>query len=39
MENLKKIGDYSKGVFDFEMCGIKVDFDNVFKRLRKKLWH
>ena len=31
----KKIGDFSKESFDFEICGVKVDFDNVFKRLRK----
>ena len=27
----KKIGDFSEGIFDFEMCGVKVDFDNLFK--------
>lgn len=31
----KKIGDFSKEIFDFEMCGVKVDFDNVFKKVRK----
>ena len=31
----KKVGDFSKESFDFEICGIKVDFENVFRRLRK----
>ena len=31
----KKVGDFSKESFDFGICGIKVDFENVFRRLRK----
>jgi len=31
----KKIGDFSKESFDFGICGVKVDFENVFRRLRK----
>jgi len=31
----KKIGDFSKEVFDSGICGIKVDFENVFRKLRK----
>ncbi|GAB6045578.1 hypothetical protein JCM11957_11760 [Caminibacter profundus] len=31
----KKIGDFSRGVFDFEMCGVMVDFNSVFKKLKK----
>ena len=31
----QKIGDFTNEKFDFEICGIKVDFDNVFKKLRK----
>ena len=31
----KKVGDFTKESFDFGICGIKVDFENVFRRLRK----
>ena len=31
----QKIEDFTNEKFDFEIYGIKVDFDNVFKKLRK----
>jgi len=31
----KKIGDFNKETFDFRVCGVKVDFENVFRRLKR----
>ncbi|WP_456470444.1 Uma2 family endonuclease [Caminibacter sp.] len=31
----KKKGDFSRGVFDFGICGVKVDFGKVFEKYRK----
>ncbi len=33
----QKVGDFSKEIFDFGICEVKVDFEKVFERYRKRV--